>query len=79
MRRPITARCFKCLRKIEGSMIAWTGWEGASGGINFRGCCNFGSTIYDPLMDGEEYEIIICDKCATEGMRLIRKYEVKKW
>jgi len=41
--------------------------------VIFTGGTNFGSTVVDALVDGIEFEIIICDDCLKERMDLIER------
>lgn len=49
-------------------------WEAPSGGVLFDGGDNFGSTLYDSLMDGIHVMLIVCDDCLKE-----RKDRLLEW
>jgi len=67
-------KCFKCEKEMESACgPAWNGrWEMPNGGVQFEGGWNFGSSLYDAMMDGIYVEIVICDEClrtALPGMK----------
>lgn len=75
-------RCFKCEREIS-SAVSYEGqtendtWAMPSGAVTFSGGGNFGSTIYDTLLDGLSVEIIVCDEClkAAKGTSRLREVQ----
>lgn len=54
--------CFKCEKEIETAFIGVDPWDAPSG-VSFEGGWNFGSAIYDAMVDGVYVEIVICDDC----------------
>jgi hypothetical protein len=79
------AKCFKCDSEIKA---AWKSdnpdevWE-CPCGVHFEGGWNFGSSLYDAMMDGIHVEIIICDDCiqvaqGTDKMREVNKHDNPK-
>lgn len=72
--------CFKCDKLIlcavscdEEKYV----WEMPSGSVLFKGGDNFGSTLYDSMVDGVSVEIIICDDCLTKHKNKLREIERK--
>jgi hypothetical protein len=56
-------KCFKCQKDITASMPTISPWEAPDGGVVLSGGNNYGSTIYDSLVDGISVEVVICDEC----------------
>jgi hypothetical protein len=74
------ANCFKCDKLIlcavhceEEHYI----WEIPSGAVTLQGGSNYGSAIYDSLVDGILVEVIICDNCLTIHKDKLREIERK--
>lgn len=89
------ARCFKCEAEIKcASLIldkCFKGreelpanekdiWSMPNGAVHFQGGSNFGSSIYDSMMDGIAVEVIICDPClaAAKGTDKLREITVPR-
>ena len=73
-------RCFKCHKVMEAAVRSDPGeeeedtWEMPSGGVNLDGGNNYGSTIYDSLVDGIRIRVVICDDCLRDaGPELVRE------
>ena len=69
-------KCFKCEKEMKS--MSWDGTEIPSQdsphkGVLFEGGWNFGSNIYDTLMDGIYVQLIICDDCLTAHRDKIRE------
>ncbi len=78
----MNCQCFKCEKAMEPACDATpipphpkgTAWDYPLNGILFEGGYNFGSRLYDAMMDGVYVEVIICDECmrsaqGTDRMR----------
>jgi len=78
------AKCFKCEKEIECAYIRNTDnkendtWEMPSGAVSFEGGSNFGSTLYDSMVDGIYVEILVCDECLIAGKANLREYIIKR-
>ena len=88
-------KCFKCEKEIECAYILLPPadssesiphtnddtWNAPAGAVSFEGGHNFGSTIYDALIDGITVEIIVCDDClkaAGDDRKKERNKHAKK-
>ena len=84
-------KCFKCEKDIECAYILLPNnagcvgnddtWNAPAGAVSFEGGHNFGSTIYDALIDGIAVEIIVCDYClkaAGDDRKRERNKHAKK-
>lgn len=62
-------KCFKCGKVIESSYKTSEidGWDAPAGGVHFEGGWNYGSSIYDAMLDGIHAELVICDECLVFG------------
>ena len=70
--------CFCCGEKIECAIrddSDESHWEMPCG-VHFTGGGNYGSTVFDALMEECNVEIVICDKCFSEKKTLARKFRV---
>lgn len=68
-------KCFKCEKYVKCAVRnASTDehWQ-IPCGILLTGGDNFGSKIYDALVDGIWIEIILCDDCLEKNKHLLRK------
>jgi hypothetical protein len=52
-------------------------WEMPSGGVHFEGGWNFGSALYDAMMDGIHVEVVVCDECLKVASSVMKR-EMKK-
>ena len=59
-------RCIKC-DKVMSSSVKSTDiqdvWDMPGGGVVFRGGTNYGSSMFDAVLDGILVKVIICDDC----------------
>jgi hypothetical protein len=74
-------KCFKCEKEIGPAIncpnvldTVKEVWDAPSGAVYFEGGHNFGSSLYDSLVDGVTVEILVCDEClqiakGTDRMR----------
>lgn len=74
-------KCFKCEKELVSAVVDGDPWEFPSGGVLFAGGWNFGSELYDAMIDGIYVDIAICDDClkvakGDDRMREMRKVEV---
>jgi len=56
-------RCFKCRKPLDSSMVGADPWEVPNGAVAFSGGGNFGSALYDTMVDKISVEIVVCDEC----------------
>ena len=69
--RPLCIRCDRPMNpacKIaddEKEKFAMYAWMLPSGGVTLRGGSNYGSTVYDAMIDGVGLEVILCDECIV--------------
>ena len=74
MSKMTVKECFVCGENIECEMHEdegiQEGWP--YGGLWFRARGNFGSTIFDPMMNHEYLEVLICDECVKAKAKSIR-------
>ena len=68
------ARCICCERLIEPACKTDSeeeyiemSWEMPSDAVSMDGGANFGSTLYDSMMDGIGIEMVICDECIKKA------------
>ncbi len=76
-------KCFKCEKEIGAAYIQEepdpsTSWEAPCGGVSFEGGWNFGSALYDAMMDGIYVEVVICDDCLAAAKGSDRMREMQK-
>ncbi len=73
-------RCFKCKKIIKSAIINSDIWEMPLNAVVFRGGYNYGSSVYDSLVDGIQVEVIICDDCLRKNKNksLIRNIKIIK-
>lgn len=67
--------CFKCERPIQCGIRTEDPndyWEFPQG-LVMTGGNNFGSTLYDAMMDGKFVTVLICDDCLTKHKHLLRE------
>jgi hypothetical protein len=74
-------RCFKCEKEIKAAVVSDDDkdtWE-MPDGVHFSGGWNFGSSLYDAMMDGLHVEIVVCDDCikAAQGTDRMREVQGK--
>lgn len=77
-------KCFKCEKEMRAAVVAKEGeedqttWE-MPDGVSFSGGWNFGSSLYDAMMDGLHVEILVCDNCikAAQGTDRMREVQGK--
>ena len=58
-------KCFKCEKEIKPACEPRSEndlWVMPCG-VHFQGGSNFGSAIYDSMVDGIAVQVIICDNC----------------
>lgn len=67
-------KCFKCNKKIKideyGCLI--------TNAVRFHGGNEYGSTIFDALIDGVFAEIVICDECLEKYKKDVYSYKLEK-
>jgi hypothetical protein len=56
-------KCFKCQKDITSAISDTSPWDAPNGGVVLSGGNNYGSTLYDSLVDGISIEVVICDEC----------------
>lgn len=62
-------KCFKCEKEMESAVVNGDPWEMPSGGVQFEGGWNFGSSLYDAMFgDGIHVEIVVCDECLRTAL-----------
>jgi len=66
-------KCFKCDKLLDSACEGIDAWEAPGGGVLFDGGYNFGSRIYDAMIDGIVVQIIICDECLEINKEKIRE------
>jgi len=74
------AKCFKCEKNIGCAVITDKDddlWEMPADAVHFQGGNNFGSAIYDSMVDGVTVEVLICDECLTSNKDKLREIKVK--
>ncbi len=71
-------KCFKCEKDIESAIRDGDAWDYPGGAVCFEGGFNFGSAIYDAMIDGIAVEILVCDGCLKAAGD-DRKKEKNKW
>jgi len=73
-------KCFKCEKPIEAAVREPTqeDYWSMPCGVHFRGGSNFGSTVYDTLIDKKQVELIVCDDCLKKHQPLLRVVEACK-
>ena len=57
--------CFKCDKVMESAGKNQDVWDMPQG-VVFSGGGNFGSTLYDRMMDGVYVKLLVCDDCLKE-------------
>lgn len=68
-------KCFKCEKEVEGAISTrdpaelWNSPEG----IVLQGGGNFGSAVYDGMVDGIYIQVVICDDCLRAHKGLLRE------
>ncbi len=72
----MTVRCFKCDGPVKPAANGADAWE-CPQGVHFEGGWNFGSSLYDAMVDGVSVELVICDPCLKEARGTPRLREVK--
>ena len=75
-------KCFKCEKNIGCAIVTDKEeniWEMPADAVNFHGGSNFGSTLYDSMVDGIAVEILICDECLTSNKDKLREIKEKIW
>ena len=65
-------KCFKCNKKIKHDK------HHISNAVRFTGGNEYGSTIYDSMVDGIIVEIIICDKCLKDYKILLHEINCQR-
>ena len=73
------AKCFKCEKTIKCAVVSDVIdyiWDMPCNAVHFRGGSNFGSSIYDSIVDGIAVEILICDECLTAAKNTDKLREV---
>jgi len=72
-------RCFKC-GKVMDSAVKTDDvddyWNAPCDGVVFDGGSNFGSSLYDALVDHRIARIVVCDDCLRANRDMIREYDV---
>jgi len=68
--------CFCCEEEIDSAARDSSAWEMPSCGVILEGGGNYGSTVYDSMMDGIFIRLVICDNCLKEKRGFLR--EVRK-
>jgi len=76
--------CFVC--GVDLDHAAFTHEDGyqvnqPSGGTGFSSRGHYGSTVYDPMCDGEVLELAVCDECLKarwERTRELRRRKPRK-
>lgn len=76
MNNETVVSCFKCENKINSAISNITSWD-APQGVHFTGGWNFGSSLYDAMLDGVHAEIVICDGCLSKAKGTDRLRDVK--
>lgn len=71
-------KCFKCEKPIECACSNDDIWSMPADAVCFEGGSNFGSSIYDSMMDGIYVEIIVCDECLIAGKANLREFKIQK-
>jgi len=72
------ARCFKCGKAIEPAGKNCSPWDMPCDGVVLTGGGNYGSRIYDTLVDGVAVDLIVCDDCLTRHKALLRHHKVDR-
>ncbi len=62
-------KCFKCEKGLYSAMVGIDPWEGPAGAVTLEGGWNFGSALYDAMMDGVYAEVVICDECLKAAQK----------
>jgi len=62
-------KCIVCNKDMTAAVKDESSWDCPSGGVILDGGSNFGSELYDSLMDGIGMRCIICDDCIVEKLR----------
>ncbi len=73
-------KCFKCEKELKCAVMGGDVWNAPIGAVCLEGGYNFGSAIYDALMDGMTVEIMVCDDClkaAGDDRKKEHKRDVK--
>ena len=75
-------KCFKCEKEMHSAYVVElpqaTVWEAPAGGVHFEGGWNFGSSLYDAMMDGVYVDLVICDDCIKAAQGSDRMREMRK-
>lgn len=71
-------KCFKCEEDMGCAVTDGDPWEMPCDGVQFEGGFNFGSSLYDAMMDGIYVEVVICDDCLKAAQGTDRIREMKK-
>ena len=70
-------KCFKCEKFIKCAVRGGSEddfWS-APWGVVFKGGSNYGSSIYDTMMDGIEVRVIVCDECLEKHSSMVREIQ----
>jgi len=63
-----TVKCFKCEKPIEPMFSENAdSFECPGHGVVFDGGWNFGSRLYDVMLDGTSVRIVVCDDCLEKA------------
>ena len=69
-------KCFKCEKDIKAAVRNPEYndyWEMPSKAIDLCGGYNYGSSLYDAMMDGVTIQVVICDDCLKKNKHLYRE------
>lgn len=77
----MSVKCFKCERELTAAVVNEDNddeaiWNCPNGGVVFSGGNNYGSSLYDSMMDGRSVSIIVCDRClewaeGTDSLKIV--------
>ena len=65
--------CFCCEKELTSAGEKDMAWDMPSGGVILEGGGNYGSRLYDSMMDGVHIKLIICDNCLKNKRGLLRE------
>lgn len=79
------AKCFKCEKALTPALVCpdhdqeKETWDYPSGAVYFEGGDNFGSALYDSMVNGIKVEILICDDCLEQAKGTDKLREKDIW
>ena len=68
--------CFCCGKEINTALHSSCAWETPHQGLVFDGGENFGSNVFDGLLENGVVQLVICDECFTKNKHRARKIKI---